>query len=121
MGNSSQGTPLVSKTTQQLHWLVCVMIVLLMSVETITFVLCTHEESHININSSSHLCGSHLQHTSTHRQLSWLQIKVTLKNNSMAVLQPIFLTLKLLPCFVKEQQPSNRDSLSNSQKPNSDL
>jgi hypothetical protein len=116
MGNSSQGTPLVSKTTQQLHWLVCVMIALLVSVDTVTLVLCTHEESHININSSSHL-----QHTSTHRQLSWLQIKVTLKNNSMAVLQPILLTLKLLPCFVKEQQPSNRDSLSNSQKPNSDL
>jgi hypothetical protein len=121
MGNSSQGTRIVSKTTQQLHWLVCVMIVLLMSVDTITFVLCTHEESHININSSSHLFGSHLQHTSTHRQLSWLQIKVTLNNNSMAVLQPILLTLKLLPCFVKEQQPSNRLSLSNSQKPNSDL
>jgi len=60
MGNSSQGTRLVSKTTQQLHWLVCVMIVLLMSVDTITLVLCTHEESHINITSSSHLCGSHL-------------------------------------------------------------
>ncbi|CAK9219290.1 unnamed protein product [Sphagnum troendelagicum] len=53
------------------------MIVLLMSVDTITLVLCTHEESHININSSSLLCGSHLHHTSTHRQLSWLQIKQT--------------------------------------------